>query len=75
MAAERKFKPNPGYCPRSAKGKRVIVQLNNGTICGEEPVTTVSPPGWAADGKQGCDWTIDRQYSFAIAGFYVIGGP
>ena len=53
------WKPNPGQCPREAKGKRVVVRLNNGSICGEIPITTVTPAGWAADGKQGCNWTLD----------------
>ena len=70
---EPTWKPNPGHCPREAKGKRVVVRLNNGNVCGEESVTPVTPPGWAADGKLGCDWTIDRQYSFAIAEYYVLG--
>jgi hypothetical protein len=51
------MRPNPGHCPDEARGRRVIVQLANGTICGTEPVTTVSPLGWAADGKGGCRWT------------------
>lgn len=68
-----RFKPNPGRCPRAAKGKRVVVMLNNGSICGEEPLSPVTPAGWAADGKHGCNWEIDPDWPFAIRGYYVLG--
>lgn len=48
MAAE-KWKKNPGKRPPEAKGKRVMVKLRNGNVCGREPVTTVTPAGWAVD--------------------------
>ena len=52
------FTENTGEQPARTKGKRVIVQLFNGSICGTEPVTTVSPKGWAADGPQKCRWSL-----------------
>lgn len=67
-----KWKPNPGECPRDAKGKRVVVKLNNGDVCGEDPVTTVTAAGWAADGKHGANWTRDPEWPFAIAEYYVL---
>lgn len=63
--------PNPGHLPDKARGKRVLVQLANGRICGEEPVHSAAPRGWAADGKGGCRWTI-RKSPFDIAGFKVL---
>lgn len=33
------WKPNPGYCPPTAKGKRVKVKLRNGNV----------ESGWPAD--------------------------
>jgi len=62
---------NPGFFPEVAKGKRVIVKLANGKVCGREPVTSTTPPGWAADGKQGCRWTITG-HPFDIANYQVI---
>lgn len=44
------MKPNPGYCPREAIGKRVRVTLANGIV--------VVSPGWPADGKGACRWTL-----------------
>lgn len=44
------FKPNRGYCPEEAKGKRVGLILANGQ--------EVTAPGWPADGKFGCRWTL-----------------
>lgn len=43
------MKPNRGVIPSGAVGKRVIVKLRNGHICGRDPVTSVTPAGWAAD--------------------------
>lgn len=51
-----------GRMPDEARGKRVIVTLANGRLCGVEPVTAVSPPGWAADTtrwtKTGSPWDV-----------------
>lgn len=44
--------------PERAAGKRVVVELRDGSIQGEKPVTPVSPAGWAADGRNGCRWTL-----------------
>lgn len=41
--------PNPGRLPAEAAGKRVIVELCNGII---------SKGDWAADGQNGCRWTL-----------------
>lgn len=49
------MKTNTGRCPPEARGKRVVVTLRNGSIAGREPVTSVSPPGWAADTTR---WTL-----------------
>ena len=64
------MKPNPGYCPREAEGKRVRVQLVHGGIgkCDDNPM---SPPGWPADGRQGCCWAF-RDSEFDIAFYEVI---
>lgn len=52
-----RMKPNPGYCPAEAAGKRVRLWLAHGGIaaCDDNPM---SPPGWAADGRGGCRWTL-----------------
>lgn len=50
--------PNPGHLPPDAEGKRVIVELRSGSVCGREPVTSTAPRGWAADGRNGCRWTL-----------------
>ncbi len=52
------MKANTGRCPREAQGKRVVVQLRNGRVCGREPLGPALPSGWAADGKNGCRWTL-----------------
>lgn len=49
------YKPNPGYLPKDAKGKRVRVVLMNGRQPAD--VSPAMPPGWAADEKSGCRWT------------------
>lgn len=64
------MKPNPGHCPPEAIGKRVRVLLENGRI-GATDDNPMSPPGWAADGKGGCDWRT-RGHPFAIARYEVI---
>jgi len=46
---------NPGYCPPEAEGKRVRVRLASGA---EPPAYPGAPPGWPADGRQGCRWAI-----------------
>lgn len=65
------FFPNPGYCPVAAEGKRVRVILAHGREgrCDDNPM---SPPGWAADGKGGCNWRITGD-DFDIAFYRVIG--
>jgi hypothetical protein len=45
------MKPNPGYCPGEAVGKRVKVRLRNGMRPAES---------WAADGKGGANWEISN---------------
>lgn len=42
--------PNPGHMPAHAAGRRVIVRLRNGSVC--------APPGWPADGRWGCRWSL-----------------
>ena len=54
-AAPRGMRRNPGHCPVEAMGKRVRVQLAHGGI-GRTDDNPMSPPGWAADGKSGCNW-------------------
>jgi len=66
------FRPNRGSCPDEARGKRVIVQLRNGRIAGEKPVRDDLPPGWAADGKNGCRWSL-RDNPFDIVGWRLVG--
>lgn len=47
---------NPGHLPSDAVGKRVHVVLAHGGR-GRTDDNPTSPPGWAADGRQGCRWT------------------
>lgn len=63
---------NPGYCPTGAAGKRVIVKLRNGRVCGREPVGNALPAGWAADGRQGCRWSLTGD-PFDIVAYEVLG--
>jgi hypothetical protein len=63
--------PNPGYCPDEARGKRVRVLLENGTLGAEDPGST-TPNGWAADGRGACRWTRTG-FAFEIAKYEVIG--
>ena len=59
LFASVKWTPNAlGTCPVEARGKRVYVELHNGSMCGMIPVSSTTPKGWAADGKQGCDWHV-----------------
>lgn len=75
VAADKlEWKPNPGQLPPGARGKRVRVKLR-GT--GREPVyddhwNPMSPPGWAADGRGGCNWALDDAYPFSIIEYAVI---
>jgi hypothetical protein len=64
-------KPNPGYLPVEAMGKRVRVRLANGRI-GATDDNPMSPRGWAADGKRGCRWSITGS-PFDIKEYEVIG--
>jgi len=65
------MKTNPGHLPSEAIGKRVRVRLAHGGIgaCDGNPM---SPPGWAADGRGGCRWSIVG-LPHDIAEFEVIG--
>ena len=47
---------NPGYCPSEAIGKRIRVLLADGTT--NRDIDPAAPPGWPADGKGACRWTI-----------------
>jgi hypothetical protein len=61
--------PNPGRCPPEAYGKRVIVKLANGRICGRNQVGPTSPIGWAAETTR---WSITG-HPFDIANYEVVG--
>lgn len=65
------MKPNPGYLPADAVGKRIRTRLAHGGIGACDDGTT-SPPGWAADGRGGCRWTITGS-PFDIKEYEVIG--
>ena len=65
------MRPNAGYLPLEAEGKRVRVVLANGRE-GATDDNPMSPPGWAADGKGGCRWSRTGQ-AFDIAQYEVIG--
>jgi len=43
------WKRNPGHLPEEAKGKRVVVMLENGRVHGDTPVNTDSKLGWDAE--------------------------
>lgn len=60
--------PNPGHLPEEAIGKRVVVRLADGSICGREPVSSSAPRGWAADRAR---WTLTG-VPFDIAEYEVI---
>lgn len=62
------MKANPGHLPEEAIGKRVIVKLANGDVCGREPVSPTAPRGWAADTAR---WTLTG-HPFDIAEYEVI---
>jgi hypothetical protein len=60
--------PNPGHLPEEATGKRVIVRLREGSICGRQPVSPTAPRGWAADGAR---WSLTG-HPFDIMDYEVI---
>lgn len=60
---------NHGTQPGRTKGKRIEVVLANGSRPSPDPVTPVSPGGWAADT---CRWTLTDD-PFDIAWFKIIG--
>ena len=62
--------PNPGHCPTEAMGKRVRVWLAHGREASYDD-NPMSPPGWAADGKGGCNWTLTGS-AFDIAFYQVM---
>ena len=64
------MKPNPGYCPAEAAGKRIHARLAHGGT-GRADDNLMSPPGWAADGKGGCNWRRTGSL-FDIAEYEVI---
>lgn len=69
----KNWKANPGKLPRGAKGKRVRVVLERDRETMTEPTyNPMSPPGWAADGKGGCNWSIRKDWPFNIAFYQVI---
>ena len=65
------MKPNPGHLPEEAIGKRVRVVMAHGRP-GKADDNPMSPPGWAADGRGGCRWTLSGS-RFDIAEYEVIG--
>lgn len=64
------MKPNPGYLPPEASGRRVRVRLANGEI-GRTDDNPMSPPGWAADGRGGCRWDYSGS-AFDIVEYQVL---
>lgn len=55
MPSGKGWARNEGKQPRAAKGKRAVVKLRNGRICGAEPVSKETPAGWLIDGTR---WTL-----------------
>lgn len=53
------LQPNHGHCPGAARGKRVRGVLRGGNQFGFNQISPVTPPGWPADGKGGCRWTLE----------------
>lgn len=56
------WRKNHGRKPGDAAGKRVVVELRTGEICGELPQTPTSPAGWAVEpqkGAPGVRWTLE----------------
>lgn len=67
------FKPNTtGRMPPEARGKRVAVVLRSGSVI-TEPVNKDTPPGWAADGKNGCRWSHTSNPDCPSAAFDIMG--
>jgi hypothetical protein len=66
------MKSNPGQIPDDARGKRVIVTLRNGRVCGRDPVGAALPNGWAADGREGCRWSRGNS-PWDIVAYEVVG--
>ncbi|MEP9402063.1 hypothetical protein [Sphingomonas sp. VNH70] len=64
------MRPNPGHLPQDAIGKRVRVLLANGREGSTDP-NPMTPSGWAADGKNGCRWSLTGS-PFDIAEYEVI---
>lgn len=62
------MKPNPGHLPKEAIGKRVRVRLADGSLPKD---VAGAPPGWAADGPNGCNWK-HRNFPYDIAEYEVI---
>ena len=62
--------PNPGHLPPEAEGKRVRVHLRNGEL-GRTDNSPMSPPGWAADGRNGCRWSLTG-HPFDIVEYEVV---
>jgi hypothetical protein len=52
---DKPMRSNPGFCPEEARGKRVWARLAHGGI-GAADNRSDTPPGWAADGRNGCRW-------------------
>lgn len=73
--------PNPGCLPEEAVGKRVRVILRKDAGTMTEPqyadaLNPMAPPGWAADGRNGCRWSLKqrgRDPAFDILFYEVIG--
>jgi len=63
-------KRNPGHLPSEAIGKRVRVKLEHVGKGATDP-NPMSPLGWAADGKGGCNWRRSGN-PFDIAEYEVI---
>lgn len=60
------MKPNPGHLPEEAVGKRVRVVLEKDRASMREPeyadkLNPTCKPGWAADGRDGCRWSIKKR--------------
>lgn len=51
------FRRNLGHLPDAAAGKRVEVVLATGAY-GRCDGGSTAPPGWAADGRGACRWTL-----------------
>ena len=69
-SAQSAMRRNPGHLSVEAQGKRVRVRLRHGGI-GSSDVSPMSPPGWAADGRHGCRWTLTG-HPFDIVEYEVV---